>query len=251
VEFVEQYAEDVIPPKELGSGNGKSHHRHQFSPQTLSLSARRPSPSNISVGSEPKRTDLESFQQSAQARTKQEKLSAQSTFTATSTTSTLASTISSVSHTMPDAIADSGNQQSNVAYHDTRAKEYINDPNETIIRPLKIKKSSPLTNPELKSRVQDWRAERRDTNTETTSNELADQFSTFRNMRESEAENDAVVSYARAEVTESESESDSIPEEENIEEGPSPFQPTAGFTGKFPRGWRQRHERNKSPDRFE
>ena len=104
----------------------------------------------------------------------------------------------------------------------------------------------------MKSRWQEvGRAEWQEIKAKPTSDEPADPFHTPQNMLESEAEHDIVASYVRAEATESDSESDFVPEEEAVEEGPSPFQPTAGFTGKFPRGWRQRHERVKSPGHFE
>lgn len=252
VESVEQYAEDVLPPKELGSSNRKPYHLHQFSPQRPSAPSVRPSPSNISIGPEPKRTDPETFRQSVQACTKQTKLSTLSKFPTTSTTSTQASTKSSISHTRTDAIANSGNQHRNTDNHATRAREYINDPNGTILSPRKIKASSALRDPDPKLRSREGsRAKWRETATEPTSHELTEQSTTFYRMLGSQAENDPAATYERAEVTESESGSDFIPEEEDVDEGPSPFQATAGFTGKFPRGWRQRHGRNNLIDHFE
>jgi hypothetical protein len=53
------------------------------------------------------------------------------------------------------------------------------------------------------------------------------------------------------EPNEEEHESDDGEEvEETSEEEalPSPFQPVAGVQGKFPPGWRKRHERRGSPD---
>jgi hypothetical protein len=50
---------------------------------------------------------------------------------------------------------------------------------------------------------------------------------------------------------EEEHESDDGEEVEEISEEeaqPSPFQPVAGVQGRFPPGWRKRHERSKSPD---
>ena len=38
---------------------------------------------------------------------------------------------------------------------------------------------------------------------------------------------------------------EATPEEEAQ---PSPFQPVAGVQGRFPPGWRKRHERSESPD---
>lgn len=191
-ESVEEYVEDILPPKRADSDARNLNQIHEPEPEIPRVSVERTSSTDISVASTSKKANSEPFKRSAHATTKQEKLPQQRDIE-TAPTPTSASTVSSTSNTATDYPSDSRTEYYIITYQEGRAKEYINDPNGTILSPPKAKSCIPPTDARQKPRREkNWEAKRQDAKAKSTCGKLAEPFSVSQGTPESEAVHDTV-----------------------------------------------------------
>jgi hypothetical protein len=290
-ESVAQYAEDVLPPTGSASGTRKLYQSNEFKHELMGARSKKKPSSKITTStvSTPMDTNLLSPRHFATGLTVLDASSTgsdivngpQSIFTrrcrfnksncsicfnepsstiwssnpslsSASTPSIGATPIKEATRTSTDK-----NARRNNTYRSGPAKEYVNDPEGSILSPPRVKSRSSSTNPKIiATRGKNDDDAMRDAEIEPAEAQIAPESTVVR-ARDTEQLNDQTeeshVTNASGNESgnesnyESEMESEAQVDEEDIDKGPSPFKPVAGFQGRFPRRWHQRHERDESP----
>jgi len=156
------------------------------------------------------------------------------------------SDVSSASHKIAKPTQVDGNQYKSNTPHSKQKKEH-NNLNVNFISPRMENRysTSPLPmirrhmNEKMKWRESDGWLTRNEQEKSCTSLPRNDIVHNGKNPKDELDESSSMEKY---EPAENESETEPETEGEDIDEGPSPFRPVAGFIGKYPPGWHQRHE---------
>ncbi|KAJ4294171.1 hypothetical protein N0V90_007861 [Kalmusia sp. IMI 367209] len=276
---VEDYVNNVLPPKGSSRGTHKSDKTDRSEPELMRSNFKGPPhlTTKTSMVSKPRRTDLgqstkiprmqKEFSDTLDLLNALPSISAISESTPHASTASTTSSTTMASPTTSTATSRKGvkptfnsrNPDVNNAYRSVRAKEYMNDPDGTILSPPKIRDRSPLTSPRLIAKgYGKSKAEWQETGIQRGSNEPVEPLAAPQEFPTSVAANHIEPLEVQVErpqqieenETESGGDTEPEPEEEHTQEGPTPFQPVAGVLGKFPPGWHQRHERAESPQDF-
>jgi hypothetical protein len=294
-ESVEQYAEDVLPPTVSASGTRNLYQSNELKHEPKRARSKKKPSSKISTStvSTPMETNLVSprhFPKSppvldASSTDSEIVNGPQSIFTQrcrfnksncsicfaeySSTSLSSVPSVSSASTPSKGATRISTDQtaRSNNTYRSGPAKEYVNDPEGSILSPPRVKSRSPSTNSKMiATRGETDDNAMRDEVIESAEAQNAPESTVVRasargielfndqtdgsqmtDASEIESGNESESESGNENGDESENESEVEVDEEDNAKGPSPFKPVAGFQGSFPRRWHQRHKRDESP----